>query len=215
MYFWKNSDQTNWNITIVRKMMKTVRFSEDKSSEMERTNIVGLFSKQQKLNSSTFLSTNMSMIDMVEEEEEETVMEAPRIGGRLSFLSRAARSSRSLLSNLAKQTSTKIQVKRRMVMGTRALEEGRRNRRLVCLCLPMVIKEESSLAVRMVAGGAIVEQVDSNSLLLRGDLILAVNGTLLAGKQVKEVEDLVTGQTFCKIEQTHLLNLILWRSQGF
>ena len=147
MDLWKNSDQTNWNITIVREMMKTVRFSEDKSSEMERTNIVGLFSKQQKLNSSSFLRTNMSMIDMVEEEEE-TVMEAPRIGGRLSFLSRAARSSRSLLSNLAKQTSTKIQVKRRMVMGTRALEEGRRNRRLVCLCLPMVIKEESSLVVK-------------------------------------------------------------------
>ena len=214
MDLWKNSDHTNWNITIVREMMKTVRFSDDKSSEMERTNIVGLFSKQQKLNSSSFLSTNMSMMDMVEEEEE-TVMEAPRIGGRLSFLSRAARSSRSLLSNLAKQTSTKIQVKRRMVMGTRALEEGRRNRRLVCLCLPMVIKEELSLVVRMVAGGAIVEQVDSDSLLLRGDLILAVNGTLLAGKQVTEVEDLVTGQTFCKIEQTHLLNLILWRSQGF
>ena len=114
--------------------MKTIRFSKEKSSKMERTNIFGVFSKEQKLNSSSFLSTNMSMIDMVEEEEEETVMEAPRIGGRLSFLSRAARSSRSLLSNLAKQTSTKIQVKRRMVMGTRALEEGRRNRRLVCLC---------------------------------------------------------------------------------
>ena len=84
---------------------------------------------------------------------------------------------------------------------------------LVCLCLPMVIKEESGLVVRMVAGGAIVEQVDSDSLLLKGDLILAVNGTLLAGKQVDEVEGLVT--TCSRIEQTQLLNLILWRSQGF
>ena len=195
-------------MTIVGKMMKSTSLCEDKSSEMERSNIVGLFSKQQKLNCSTLLSSNMSM--MVEEEEE-TVMEAPRIGGRLSFLKRAARSSKSLLSNIAKQTSTRI-VKRRMVMGTRALEEGRKSRKLVCLCLPMVMKEESGLVVGMVAGGAIVEQVDPDSLLLKGDLILAVNGTLLAGKQVDEVEDLIT--TCCKIEQTHLLNLILWRSQS-
>ena len=144
---------------------------------MERTNIVGLLSKQQKLNSSTLFNSNMSMMVVVEEEEEETVMEAPRIEGRLSFLSRVASSSRSLLSNLARQTSTKI-VKRRMVMGTRALEEGRRNMMLVCLCLPMVMKQESNLVVGMVAGGAIVVQVDSDSLLLKGDLILAVNGTL-------------------------------------
>ena len=113
---------------LVQEMMQTFRLCEDKASEMEKTNIVGLLSKQQKLNSSTFLNSNMSM--MVEEEEEETVMEAPRIGGRLSFLSRAARSSRSLLSNLARPTSTKI-VKRRMVMGTRALLEGRRIRMLL------------------------------------------------------------------------------------
>ena len=194
-------------MTIVGKMMKTTSLCEDKSSEMERSNIVGLFSKQQKLNCSTLFNSNMSM--MVLEEEEETVMEAPRIGGRLTFLKRAARSSKSLLSNIAKQTSTRI-VKRRMVMGTRALEEGRKSRKLVCLCLPMVMKEESGLVVGMVAGGAIVEQVDPDSLLLKGDLILAVNGTLLAGKQVDEVEDLIT--TCCKIEQTHLLNLILWRS---
>ena len=80
---------------------------------MKRTNIVGLLSKQQKLNSSTLFNSNMSMmVVVVVEEEEETVMEAPRIEGRLSFLSRVARSSRSLLSNLARQTSTKI-VKRR------------------------------------------------------------------------------------------------------
>ena len=136
-------------MTIVEEMMKSTRFCEDKSSEMERSNIVGLFSKQQKLNCSTLFNSNMSM--MVVEEEEETVMEAPRIEGRLSFLSRVARSSRSLLTNLARQTSTKI-VKRRMVMGTRALEEGRRNRMLVCLCLPMVMKQESNLVVGMVAG---------------------------------------------------------------
>ena len=57
-----------------------------------------------------------------------------------------------------------------------------------------------------------LEQVDSNSLLLRGDLILAVNGTLLVGKQVNEVEDLVTGQSDLN-KKTHLLNLILWRNQ--
>ena len=95
---------------------------------MERINIVGLLSKQQKLNSSTLFNSNMSMMVMV--------------------------------------------------MGTRALEEGRRNRMLVCLCLPMVMKQESNLVVGMVAGGAIVVQVDSDSLLLKGDLILAVNGTL-------------------------------------
>merc|ERR1719222_973516 len=189
--------------------MKTTSLCEDKSSEMERTNIVGLLSKQQKLNSSVFFNSNMSM--MVMEEEEETVMEAPRIGGRLSFLKRAARSSRSLLSSLAKQTSSRIG-KRRMVMGTRALEEVRRTRKLVCLCLPMMMKEKSGLVVKMVAGGAVVEQVDSDSLLLKGDLILAVNGTLLAGKQVDEVKDLLTT---CGFEQTHLLNLILWRSPGF
>ena len=143
--------------------------------------------------------------------EEETVMEAPRIEGRLSFLSRSARLSRSLLSNLARQTSTKI-VKRRMVMGTRALEEGRRNMMLVCLCLPMVMKQESNLMVGMVAGGAIVVQVDSDSLLLKGDLILAVNGTLLPGKQVDEVEDLLTRRSDLE-EQTHLLNLMIWRNR--
>ena len=193
-------------MTIVQGMMKTIRLCEDEFSKMERSNIVCLFSKQQKLNLTTLLNPNMTM--MVEEEEE-TMMEAPRIQGRLSFLSRAAKSSKSLLSNLTKQAGSKT-LKRRMVMGTRALEEGRRNRRLVCLCLPMVMK--SSLVVEMVAGGAMVEQVDSNSLLIRGDLILAVNGTLLAGKQVDEVKDLV----YCsRIEQTHLLNLILWRSGGF
>ena len=194
-------------MTIVQGMMKTIRLCEDKSSKMDRSNIVCLFNKQQKLNASTLLNQNMSM--MVVEEEEETVMEAPRIQGRLSFLSRAARTSKSLLTNLTKQAGSKT-LKRRMVMGTRALEEGRRNRRLVCLCLPMMMKY--SLVVEMVAGGAMVEQVDSNSLLIRGDLILAVNGTLLAGKQVDEVKDLV----YCsRIEQTHLLNLILWRSGGF
>ena len=195
-------------MTIVQGMMKTIRLCEDKSSKMDRSNIVCLFNKQQKLNASTLLNSNMSMM-MVVEEEEETVMEAPRIQGRLSFLSRAARSSKSLLINLTKQAGSKALKTRRMVMGTRALEEGRRNRRLVCLCLPMVMK--SSLVLGMVAGGAMVEQVDSNSLLIRGDLILAVNGTLLAGKQVDEVKDLV----YCsRIEQTHLLNLILWRSGG-
>ena len=142
------------------------------------------------------------MSTMVVEEEEETVMEAPRILGRLSFLSRAARSSKSLLINL---TKTKTLKKRRMVMGTRAL----RSRRLVCLCLPMVIKS-SNLVVEMVAGGAMVEQVDSSSLLIRGDLILAVNGTMLAGKKVDEVEDLISWQS--DIKQTQLLNIILWRS---
>ena len=194
---------------IVQGMMKTIRLCEDEFSKMERSNIVCLFSKQQRLNSSTLLNPNMSMM-MVVEEEEETVMEAPRIQGRLSFLSRAARSSKSLLINLTKQAGSKTLKTRRMVMGTRALEEGRRNRKLVCLCLPMVMK--SSLVVEMVAGGAMVERVDSNSLLIRGDLILAVNGTLLAGKQVDEVKDLVCCS---RIEQTHLLNLILWRSGDF
>ena len=202
MNHWENSDQPN--LTTVEEMMKTFRLCENKASEMERTNIVGLFSKQQKLNFNSNMSTMMV-------EEEETVMEAPRIEGRLSFLSRAARSSRSLLTNLARQTSTKI-VKRRMVMGTRALEEGRRNRMLVCLCLPMVMKPESNLVVGMVAGGAIVVQVDSDSLLLKGDLISAVNGTLLAGKQVDEVEDLLTRRSDLE-KQTHLLNLIIWRNR--
>ena len=102
-------------------------------------------------------------------------------------------------------------MKRRTVMGTRALAEGRRNRTLVCLCLPMVMKQESNLVVRMVAGGAMVEQVDSDGLLLKGDLILAVNGTSLSGKQVDEVETLVTRQSDLE-KQTHLLNLILWRN---
>ena len=200
-------------MTIVGGTMKSMSFCEDKSSDMKRTNIVAILSEQQKLNSSALLNSNMSMM-LVEEEEEETVMEAPRIGGRLSFLKRAVRSSKNLLTNFAKQTSTK---KRRMVMGTRALEEGRRrNRKLVCLCLPMLMKEESNLVIRMVAGGAIVEQVDSDNLLLKsGDLILAVNGTLLAGKKVREVEDLITIKTSSIIGQTHLLNLILWRSQDF
>ena len=187
--------------------MTAIRLCEDKSSAMERSNIVCLFRKQQKFNSTT-LNPNMTM--MVEEEEE-TMMEAPRIQGRLSFLSRAARSSKSLLSNLTKQAGSKT-LKRRMVMGTRALEEGRRNRRLVCLCLPMVMK--SSLVLRMVAGGAMVEQVDSNSLLIRGDLILAVNGTMLAGKQLDEVECLIIWQSDINIKQTQLLNIILWRSGG-
>ena len=99
-----------------------------------------------------------------------------------------------------------------MVMGTRALEEVRRTRKLVCLCLPMMMKEKSGLVVKMVAGGAIVEQVDSDSLLLKGDLILAVNGTLLPGKQVDEVEDLLTRRSDLE-EQTHLLNLIIWRNR--
>ena len=188
-------------------MTKAIKLREDKSSEMDRSNIVCLFSKQQKLNSTTLLNSNMSMM-MVLEEEEETVMEAPRILGRLSFLSRAARSSKSLLINLTKQASgSKTLKKRRMVMGTRAL----RSRRLVCLCLPMVIKS-SSLVVEMVAAGAMVEQVDSSSLLIRGDLILAVNGTMLAGKKVDEVEDLISSQS--DIKQTQLLNIILWRSGG-
>ena len=83
---------------------------------------------------------------------------------------------------------------------------------LVCLCLPMVMKQESNLVVRMVTGGAMVEQVDSDSLLLKGDLILAVNGTLLSGKQVDEVEDLLTRQSHLD-QQTHLLNLIIWRNR--
>jgi len=195
-------------------MTKAIKLREDKSSEMERSNIVCLFNKQQKVNSTTLLNPNMSTM-MVVEEEEETVMEAPRILGRLSFLSRAARSSKSLLINMTKQASgSKTLKKRRMVMGTRALvEEGRRSRRLVCLCLPMVIKS-SSLVVEMVAGGAMVEQVDSISLLIRGDLILAVNGTMLAGKKVDEVEDLISLQSDINIKQTQLLNIILWRSGG-
>ena len=77
----------------------------------------------------------------------------------------------------------------------------------------MLAREESKLVIRMVAGGAIVEQVDSGSLLVKGDLVLAVNGTLLAGKKVIEVEDLI--KNCGKIGQTHLLNLILWRNQDF
>ena len=45
----------------------------DKTGDMERKNIVGLISKQQKLNSSTLWNPEMSMLV----EEEETVMEAP------------------------------------------------------------------------------------------------------------------------------------------
>ena len=179
----------------------------DKTGDMERKNIVGLISKQQKLNSSTLWNPEMSM--MVEEEEE-TVMEAPRIQSKRSLLSRAARSSKSLLSNITKQVGSRS-LKRRMVMGTRALEEGRRSRRLVCLCLPM--KEESSMVLEMVARGAMVEQVDSDSLLLRGDLMLAVNGTLLAGMQEGEGEDLIRlDQSEIDTKQSQLLNIILWRS---
>ena len=188
------------------ELQTPMRRCGDKSGDMERKNIVGLISKQQKLNSSTLWNPEMSM--MVEEEE--TVMEAPRIQSKRSLLSRAARSSKSLLSNITKQVGSRS-LKRRMVMGTRALEEGRRSRRLVCLCLPM--KEESSLVLEMVARGAMVEQVDSDSLLLRGDLMLAVNGTLLAGMQVGEVEDLIRlDQSEIDVKQSQLLNIILWRS---
>ena len=183
---------------------------KDKPQAMEKRNLICLFCNQQKFNQST-LDSNISMLMM--EEEEGSVMEATKIGGKRSLLNRAAKSSKSLLTSLTTmQMGTKTVMKRRMVMGTRALEEGRRNRRLVCLCLPMVMK--SSLVLGMVAGGAMVEQVDSNSLLIRGDLILAVNGTMLAGKQMDEVEDLIIWQSDINIKQTQLLNIILWRSGG-
>ena len=95
------------------ELQTPMRRCGDKTGDMERKNIVGLISKQQKLNSSTLWNPEMSMLV----EEEETVMEAPRIQSKRSLLSRAARSSKSLLSNITKQVGSRS-LKRRMVMGT-------------------------------------------------------------------------------------------------
>ena len=212
---------------------------KDKPQAMEKRNLICLFCNQQKLNQST-LDSNISMLMM--EEEEGSVMEATKIGGKRSLLSRAAKSSKSLLTSLTTmQMGTKTVMKRRIVMGTKALEEKdrKRSRRLVCLCLPVMGEKESTLKLRMVAGGAMVEQVKSNSTpLLKGDLVLAVNGMLLAGMQLNEVDDLFRGQSSPppplldeandlfrgknakealsgRSKAPNLLNLILWRRSSF
>ena len=126
---------------------------KDKPQAMEKRNLICLLCNQQKLNQST-MDSNISMLMM--EEEEGSVMEATKIGGKRSLLSRAAKSSKSLLTSLTTmQMGTKTVMKRRMVMGTKALEENdrKRSRRLVCLCLPVMEEKESSLKLRMVSGG--------------------------------------------------------------
>ena len=210
---------------------------KDKPQAMEKRNLICLFCNQQKFNKST-LDSNISMLMM--EEEEGSVMEATKIGGKRSLLSRAAKSSKSLLTSLTTmQMGTKTVMKRRMVMGTRTLEENdrKRSRRLVCLCLPVMGEKESTLKLRMVSGGAMVEQVNSTPLL-KGDLVLAVNGTLLAGMQLEEVDamfrrqsnppppqmdeanDLFIGKIAKQAlsgrgKAPNLLNLILWRRSSF
>ena len=212
---------------------------KDKPQTMEKRNLICLFCNQQKFNQST-LDSNISMLMM--EEEEGSVMEATKIGGKRSLLNRAAKSSKSLLTSLTTmQMGTKTVMKRRMVMGTKALEEKdkKRSRRLVCLCLPVMGEKESTLKLRMVARGALVEHVKFNATpLLKGDLILAVNGTLLAGMQLNEVDamfrglsnpsspsldeadDLFGGKNAKEAlsgrsKAPNLLNLILWRRSSF
>ena len=208
---------------------------KDKPQAMEKRNLICLFCNQQKFNKST-LDSNISMLMM--EEEEGSVMEATKIGGKRSLLNKAAKSSKSLLTSLTTmQMGTKTVMKRRMVMGTKALEEKdrKRSRRLVCLCLPVMAVKESTLRLRMVAGGAMVELVKSDTTpMLKGDLILAVNGTLLAGMQLNEVDDLFRGQSNPPppllndaddlfrgknakeaLSAPNLLNLILWRRSSF
>ena len=212
---------------------------KDKPQAMEKRNLICLFCNQQKFNKST-LDSNISMLMM--EEEEGSVMEATKIGGKRSLLNRAAKSSKSLLTSLTTmQMGTKTVMKRRMVMGTKALEENdrKRSRRLVCLFLPVMGEKESTLKLRMVSGGAMVEQVKSNTTpLLKGDLVLAVNGTLLAGMQLKEVDTMFRGQSnpppplldeandlfrgniakealSGRGKAPNLLNLILWRRSSF
>ena len=100
----------------------------------------------------------------------------------------------------------------KVMMGTWVLRrkeaEGRKNKgNIICVCLTSEVLGNSSLLLKTGHLGASVEDVtkeDKENRLRRGDIILAVNGTSLAGIEANEAQNILK-------RQEGLINLIFLR----